>query len=305
MTSAPFLIDISGQGYERHRALRPGLARTDFTQYDVLNRPVTVTANYVDDVYDPARPDEDLRSVTSYDANGNVTAVTRFANAAGLARTTVTAYDPLNRPVTVTANYADGVINPAEPDRDLVSVTEYNGAGQVTAITHLPGSGLARTTRTAYDPGGRPVRVTANYVDGVFDPARPDEDLVQITVYGPAELRGGPGLGAAVWITTSYAYDNLGRLVGSTWPLTAGVVASSTTRYDALGRVVEQVDTLGRVTRTEHDALGRPVTVTANYVDGVFNPAAPDKDLVTVTAYDAAGNRVQVRKSEGVAEVPV
>jgi hypothetical protein len=59
----------------------------------------------------------------------------------------------------------------------------------------------ARTTRSGYGALGRPVTVTANYMGGVFNPAAPDEDLVQITLYGPAaerpataELRGGPAV---------------------------------------------------------------------------------------------------------------
>jgi hypothetical protein len=59
----------------------------------------------------------------------------------------------------------------------------------------------ARTTLSDYNALGQPVTVTANYLDGVFNPAAPDEDLVQITLYGPAgerpataELRGGPAV---------------------------------------------------------------------------------------------------------------
>ncbi len=141
---------------------------------------------------------------------------------------------------------------------------------------------------------------------GQFDANLPDRNLKQVTLYGPAgeraetrERRVQPD-GSSTWITTSYAYDNLGRVITTTRALTSGVVASTTASYDALSQVVYSTDPLGHKTRTDYDALHRPVTVTVNYVDGAFDPAKPDEDLITVTTYDSAGNRVQVKDPKGI-----
>jgi RHS repeat-associated protein/CSLREA domain-containing protein len=282
-----------------------GLERTTHIQYDPLNRPVTVTANYVDGSFNGAEPDRDIQSVTQYDANGNVVSVTEYANVSGLARTTLTEYDPLNRPISTTVNYAPGA---GGADKNITSLTEYNAIGAVVTTTEFAFTNLARVTLAGYDASGRPVTTTANFAgSGAFDPNFPDRNLTQITTYGAAgeraattELRGGPAAGGVTPITTTYGYDNLGRLITTTWPLTGTAVASTTVTYDALSRVVESVDPLGQKTRTEYDALDRPITATVNYKDGVFDFTRPDEDLVTVNAYDAAGNLTQVKDPKGV-----
>jgi YD repeat-containing protein len=154
-------------------------------------------------------------------------------------------------------------------------------------------------TVKAYDALGQLVTTVTNYTgSGVFDPELPDENLTRVTVYDGAgqqvatvELRGEP----ATAITTTYAYDRLGRVLTTTMPLTGTEVAISSWRYDGLGRVITETDALGRARRTDYDRFDRPITLTVNYVDGAFNPAVTDEDLRTVSAYDAAGNRLSVR----------
>src|SRR5690606_30908850 len=60
----------------------------------------------------------------------------------------------------------------------------------------------------------------------------------------------------------------------------------STTAYDLAGRDTATRDALGVETRYEYDRLGRRVKTIVNYVDGVFNPTAPDEDLVSLTVYN-------------------
>ncbi len=81
-----------------------------------------------------------MSSVTGYDANGNVLTTTEFAGISGLERKTVTAYDALNRPVTVTTNYVNGVFDPAHPDEDIPSLTGYDASGNVVTGAHPPAS---------------------------------------------------------------------------------------------------------------------------------------------------------------------
>ncbi len=356
------LFDINGNVISTTQYVGTNLARTTFTEYDALNRPVTMTANYVDGVFSSTEPDKDLRTVTQYDATGNVISTTQYAGISNLARTsytqydvlnrpmtmttnyapglsgadknitattaydpngnvisttqyvgtslariTYTEYDALNRPLTVTTNYVDGVFSSGQPDRDLQTLTQYDASGSVISTTQLANTNLPRTGHTGYDSAGRPVTATTNYTGtGTFDGNLPDRNIIQTTAYGSAgeratttEQRGGPGQTTTL-ITTTYGYDNLGRLITTTWPLTGSVVASATVSYDALGRVVDSKDPLGHITRTEYDALGRPVTVTVNYVNGVYDAARPDEDLQTVTTYDVAGNRTQVTDPNGI-----
>jgi RHS repeat-associated protein len=285
-----------------------GLERRTYTQYDLLNRPVTVTTNYVSGTFDTAHPDQDIPTLTQYDALGRVITTTQYAGISGLERKTYTQYDGAGRAVTVTANYVDGSFDADHPDQDVQAITQYDAAGDVltrTAFANVPG--LARATVTQYDNLGRAITVTQNFVgSGVFDPSAPDQNIQQVTLYDGAgnvsatiEYRGGPGL-ATVPITTSYAYDRLGQTITTTTPLTGSEVAHTVLSYDGLGQVVTQTDALGRKTVTQYDELGRPLTVTANYVDGVFSGGTPDEDLQTVTTYNAAGERLKVRDPKSV-----
>ena len=69
--------------------------------------------------------------------------------------------------------------------------------------------------------------------------------------------------------------------------------------YDPLGRVIDTVDPLTHTTHSDYDALGRPITVTMNYVSG--GPLDNQTNLRTVTQYDAASNRVKVTDPKGIA----
>lgn len=340
------------------------------TDYDAANRPVTTTVNYKDGFFDPAKPDEDLVTVTQYDANGNHFATTELYGSAHQ-HTTYMWYDVLNRPITVTTNYTGTgtfiPFNSVSPDKNITWLTRYDPVGDVISTTQLYGSSQQQTTYTWFDSLSRPLTVTTNYTGtgqfvafnpaspdlnlttisaydalgqvvtstqfyisgldrknvtqyaanrpittianyagtGLFDSNFPDRNLTQGITYGPSgeqqattELRGGPGLGTTP-ITTTYSYDNLGRLLTTTWPLTSTTVASATVTYDALNRQVDQRDPLGHITRTQYDALSRPVTVTVDYQDGFFDPTKPDEDLMTVTHYDPLGNRTSVTDPNG------
>jgi len=285
---------------------------TTYTWHDVLNRPITVTTNYTGTgtfvPFNPASPDKNLTSLMRYDPVGNVISTTQLYGSSQQ-QTTYTWLDGLSRPLTVTTNYTGTgqfvAFNPASPDLNLTTLTAYDALGQIVTSTQFYGSGLDRKNITQY-AASRPITTIANYAGtGLFDPNFPDRNLTQGIIYGPAgerqattELRGGPGLGTTP-ITTTYTYDNLGRLITTTWPLTNTSVASTTVTYDVLSRQVDQVDPLGHITRTQYDALSRPITVTINYQNGFFDPTKPDEDLVTVTQYDPLGNRTSLTDPKG------
>jgi len=61
------------------------------------------------------------------------------------------------------------------------------------------------------------------------------------------------------------------------------------TYYGGAGNVIWQRDALGRWTKTDYDALSRPITTTVNYQDGDPLTGPRDADILTVTHYDQAG----------------
>ena len=86
---------------------------------------------------------------------------------------------------------------------------------------------------------------------------------------------------SATGVTTTYAYDALGRQIAQT----DGRGNTSQIVYDAQGRVAKTIDPLGNETTYGYDALGRQVSVTD-----------PLTNIVT-TAYDAEGRVVSRREA--------
>jgi YD repeat-containing protein len=262
------------------------LERKSVNTYDDGDNLVRVVVNYVNGVYDPARPDEDVATEYGYDAVGRRVWVTDT-----LGHVTRNEYDVAGRLITATVNYTTAGGQNYLDRYNIITEYGYDGAGNRVWVTDT----LGHATYTGYDDAGRVVTTTANYVDGAYSPAHPDEDVVTVYEYDVA--------GQQVWVT-----DTLGRGT-RTWYDDAGPVISTTVNYttaggqnyldryniiteygyDVVGNRIWVTDTLGRATYTEFDALNRPVTVTANYVNGVYDANSPDEDLVTITRYDATG----------------
>jgi YD repeat-containing protein len=282
------------------------LDHATYTEYDELNRPVTVTVNYVDGVYDANAPDEDLVRVTGYDAAGRVVTVTD-----ALGRVTVNGYDALGRVVTVTANYEDGVYEADEPDRDTVSLTTYDSQGRVSQRVQVAGTNI--TTTYAYDTLGRLV-TTTNALEGTsvthYDAVGRRSETIDAE--GNATTYSYDGAGRLITTTnaltgtTATTYDALGRRTATTDPLGN----TSVYTYDAAGRLAAQADPLGNVTEYGYDALGRRTVITdadgvATYstYDAAGRLAATTDELSNSTAYgyDALGRRTVVTDALDVA----
>ncbi|CAG0936462.1 tRNA(Glu)-specific nuclease WapA [Thermoflexales bacterium] len=325
------------------------LSRTIYIQYDRLKRPVTVTLNYVDGVFDPTRPDEDVLTVQVYDLAGNI--VQRYDS---LGRVTHYTYDHVNQLLTTTDPLSNTTGKTYDAAGNLLTTTDPNGRltryayddlNRMTLVTDaLSGTlrygydtagnvisttdELSRTTVAHYDALYRPITTTFNYVDGVFAAARPAEDVSTVTRYDAvgnviAEI---DSLGHvtryaynarnllitatnALSGTTRITYDRVGNRLTETDAaghlITYGydslyhVVAitdhlgyATTFGYDALGNRTRVTDALSRTKLIEYDRLNHPLTITFNYVAGVFDPVEPDRDVTTVTRYDGAGNVV-------------
>ncbi|MCC6615500.1 MAG: hypothetical protein IT320_18650 [Anaerolineae bacterium] len=253
--------------------------QTTLYGYDPLGRQVRVIQNPHEPDYniigDPSlagysisgNADQDILTLTAYDTHGRV-----MYTEDSLGRRTWMKYDGLNRAVKTIANAVgtatDGSVNDprsdsyvpsTDSDKDRITITEYDGTGRVWWVQDPNG----RTTWKVYDTQGRLTKTVVNCTYETGDPAPAPED-------------------------PSY--------VGSSNPDDDII---SQTVYDAQGRVESTIDPLGRETRYEYDALGRRIKAIVNYVDGVFNAAFPDEDLISTTVYDRAGRVTSTTDARG------
>ncbi len=301
--------------------------RTTGTAYDAAGRPLTTTQNLVGSgVFDPAHPDQNVRTARQYDAAGNtlwqVDALNRWTN---------THYDADNRPVTTTVNYENGdptSVSPANrgwtdgSDTDLFAVTRYNADGSVTQRIDnaVPGTSFTaaapitdRVTQYGYDGQGRAVTTTVNLAPGVV---RPDLNRTTVTAYDAASGRA-LGQQDALGRWTSTGYDALGQATSSVRDCTTGVFfalrvatgcaaynplvpdqnLSTGTQDDALGRAYQSTDARGFLTQTRYDGVGRAIAVTQNYSPTL--PARADANVTTATGYDALGRTVVTTDAVG------
>lgn len=279
------------------------------TEFDNLNRPITLTTNYENGQYNAAIPDQDIVHVTHYDPAGNVVEQIEMSASGALDRVTRTQYDTLNRPITVTRNFVDGTYSDAQPDLDLVTVTTYDAAGNAvksldpaqrpawfrydelnrlisttnalsgTTLTKYDAVGnrilvtdvLTRATRYEYDKLNRLITTTFPYTGWVVNTYDPAGNLTRVT--------------DALGHGTVYTYNLRGQLIAQTDAM------SGTTRYeyDRIGNRVAITDAKSVVTRYEFDIAGHMLVMTQSYTTTLG--LDPDTyNLVTRYRYDKAGN---------------
>lgn len=204
-------------------------------------------------------------STLGYDALGRVITSTVGVGTA-FQRMDVTQYNADNTLAARIQNYQNGVFDPAHPDQDLITSYGYDLAGRQVwtrdalghyAATHYSDGGqvdwsVRNLTPLSFDTQGQPIFQ-------VFSPAQPDAN-----------------------VATLYGYDGLGRttLVTQTGILD-GTFNPSTLQFS---------DATARVTKTEYDALSRPITTTLDY--GGLN-------VQVLTYYDGAGNVIWQRDALG------
>lgn len=275
------------------------------TVYDALNRAVfTVAGN-------------GAVTATKYDNNGNVidkvayskaipttTAMTSAAISAAVALVANAAVDQHNRLVYDAANRVSfsangvGAVTQYVYDKDgrvVKQVSYATAVGATTAPSAVVASANDRVTLYAYDSAGRQVYqvdTLGSVTKLVYDA---NGNVVQNISYAKA---------IAAPVTASAA--------PTVAALAASVVAdaandrSSYQTYDAAGRLVFVVDSLGAVSEVRYDADGH-ITATVNYAAAITMPLAanfntasvrallhPDasKDQLSQRAYDANGRLV-------------
>jgi len=233
--------------------------------------------------------DQNQISHTEYDADGHVRWTQDVQG-----RKTWHVYDTHGRRIktivnctyngTGTAPESPSYTGSSDPDKDVITRTEYNTWGQVWKTFDAAGI----ETRSEYDALGRQTRTTTNYVDGVFSGAVPDEDLIQTTTYDAAgrvltstDARG---------TVTRFEYDALGRRLKVTLADGTSLASTHFTCYDLSGRVL----------RTLQNWFDNGTSPNAKDSSGswLFNPgsngAHADQNLITRYSYDAAGRVLSV-----------
>ncbi len=211
-------------------------------------------------------PDQDLVTAYAYDAVGN-----RIAAVDPLRRVTYTVYDRLNRVVKTVANAKDTATLALHPGD-----TNYNPANDPRSDHYLPDPAtdrdLIQTQR--YDALGR-LHFTQDVLDRILLSGYDDLNRRVLTV--------GNYLGSGLH---DPAQPDLNLLAQSI--------------YDAAGQLARSIDPRHNETRYTYDDLGQPTQVIRNYVDGVYNTAAPDQDLKTTFTYDGNGNLQKMVDPAGV-----
>ena len=288
------------------------------TYFDKLNRPVTVVQNLVGQDYSVATPpgrgtESNIRTDTYYDANGNVIAV---EDPNGIF--TRTYYDSLNRPTVVVENLTGGYANSTPPDpqqgecgaeANICSFTYYDEVGNVIATVDPRGV----VTRTYYDDAYRPETIVQNLVgQNIYldtPPLRgsggPDENIRTDIAYdanGRRDTTTDP-----LERVTKYEYNSAGQLVKNYVNYANGGIPQNDQDqfnivteywYDALGRQTDVIDTLGNVSISSFDDLGRVTSVTQNYLYGQaqnYKDAQGNQyNIITTYSYDSRGNQIAV-----------
>jgi RHS repeat-associated protein len=272
--------DTFGRVRETLTAFGTPLVRSDWVNYNPDNTVALTIQNHKDGTFDPARPDEDIRTSYRYDGLGRLVATTDVYGRVDATRYNAKGQVEWQVQNLVPANYdAHGqpiipAFDPAVPDRNVGTQYSYDGLGRVRTTTEFGiltgtfdpvnrrfGSATSRTTQITYDTQSRPTTVIENL----------RTDL--------------PTTALDANLTTESTYDDAGKL---TW----------------------QRDPLGRWTKFEYDAASRLVKTIRNHENGnpsTINPentgwaTLADTDLTTVTTYDALGQVTATTTAAGQA----
>ncbi len=243
----------------------------------------------------------------SYDAVGN-----RLSTTTPLGLVSSTTYDLFNHALTETAR--DGVVS-AHEYSELGFRTE-SLANYRNGFPADDGSGIDDVLTTyEYDEFGRLVHSVAD-AGGIAAESATTYDLLgnvesSTTYSGP----GTAGPRTTTQFFETYQVPSGGPLLtrrqatgvrlpidpGTSSPDCPGAPSSncnSASYLDAAGRVVSTFDAYVHETRTDVDLAGHPVRTIKNFVDGVYDSALPDRDLVASAVYSPFG---QIRRTKDAA----
>ena len=203
--------------------------------------------------------------------------------------------DPLGNIIRYTYNARGQVLTTTDP-RGGVTTHSYNAVGNLTSITDPVGNTSSFTPDTAgnvvsaTDAGGNVV----GYEYGIDGQLTREVDPLGSEILHTYDLNGSLltttrfrtlSTGVETLVTT-FAYDELGRLLTTTYP--DGSTASTT--YDLLGNVTSVADELGRTTTYTYDGSGRRIATI--YPDGTMESRTYDDGGRVLTRTDRAGRSI-------------
>ena len=278
-------------------------ARTGLTFYDALNRVVRTIANY-EEQGTSTPGDWVWRAVLEDDV-----LVWRW-------RLSLTDDTPVSYG---TDNTLNSIVDTAYNERGLLK-SQRDPLGNVNFFGYDDADRLVKTIQNAGTPD-----YDNSYTNGDPDLSDytandiPDQDIITTQLYDPAGnlVKATDTLGN----TNFTVYDALNRPVKTvrsasnpTYDILSNLLLDSyvavpdadkdlveTTEYDALGRVVRTMDSLGNVDLYGYDPLGRQVKVIRSASDPAYDLATDpdlsgyspstdtDLDVITVTTYDPIG----------------
>ncbi|WP_284322504.1 hypothetical protein [Dyella acidisoli] len=245
----------------------PAVWATTYTYYDALNRAVMVvtpTGAYTSP--------QGYVTTTAYNAFGQVTSSTQYAQAistgsittttppglpaaatqaSGADRTTTTTYDAIGRVSTeldTGGYYTTSGSTTSYTTANVSNAYTYNGENQVLTQTHN-----GAVTTTTYDALGRVLTVTAparSVLVGNWQSileSTPTDDLTTAALY------------TSVSPVTTYVYDALGHAV-STTVAGGGLTQQSYASYNALGQLTQSTDANATSRTFTYDANGNVLT---------------------------------------------
>lgn len=271
--------DAPGDTWVRTRSLRQASPLKELDKYEYFDALGRLTRTYS---YDGTQTTPWIASETVYDVYGRIVKtstekrVQNRGDALNATEWTITTFDELSRPLTVTT-----------PDNAVVR-TAY--LGSKTMITDQAG----KSRRREIDALGRLTKIV-EFVTAVADPALVQEPVTGdfVTTYeydilsNLKRVQQGEivGTGCAPCQERLFSYDSLSRRTSVNNP-ERGV---ETFEYDQNGNVTKRIDARNLRTIIEYDGLDRPIKRTYDVVGGGSLPngatATPNVDLY----YDGKG----------------
>jgi len=301
---------------------------TDFTVNPSISRTTTftyTTAGLLDVVDGPLSGNADYTDY-SYDAQGNVSAITRNTGTLTLT-TSFPQYDANGRPlqmidangaITNLTYWPRGWLKSRQVDGQTTNFT-YDSVGQIDRVTLPTGAYVDYD----YDNAHRLIRVTDNLNNKIEYTLDSMGNRTATRTYANTTLKREETASYnalnqliqsinGVGNTTSYTYNSngdLARTIDPRDPSPSSPSVFTERSYDALGRVQQIIDALGGTSTSTYDVFDNvasfkdPKNVTTNYTSNGFGEntqeSSPDTGL-TLFSYDAAGNRQSKTDARGV-----
>ena len=260
------------------------------------------------------------------DANYSYTAAGRLAGASWSSGMTISyGYNSVGQLITATPGGVSGLTavaygydpagNPISTTRagskKTVSTSTYDGAGQLTALTHLAGTTVVADYALAYDARGNPSHVTASAAGQTATTSYAYDEVNRLTL----ECR--PSSGTECTSSspaTAYGYDAVGNRITQEQRSVSGSLvttdSTTTSTYDdadqLLTQVVDGVTTLentwsqdGTLASSETHAGTRTFGFD---LAGEMGAVGLEDGTYVAFTYDAQGNRTS-RSQDGVLDV--